>query len=234
MKNFKLSVSLTAVGALFLVSQPLFAQSDALDTEEKRYSYAVGSKIAAQLVQQFGRQGSGIDFSYLRQGLNDVLSGTTPKMTDEEADLAIEQKRSADQAAVVAAASERDEAGAKFRGDYENGEGVQKTESGMLYTVMNSGAGDAMPTATDTVVVHYQGTLIDGTVFDSSYSRGEPATFPLSGIIPGWQEILQLMRAGDKWEVVIPPQLAYGERGAGASIGPNETLVFEIELLEIK
>lgn len=91
-----------------------------------------------------------------------------------------------------------------------------------------------MPGPDDTVVVHYRGTLIDGTEFDSSHSRGVPATFPLSGIIPGWKEILQLMRPGDKWNVVIPPELAYGERGAGANIGPNETLIFEIELLEVK
>ena len=104
----------------------------------------------------------------------------------------------------------------------------------LLYKVINQGDGDSSPDESSTVVVHYQGTLIDGRVFDSSYQRGEPASFPLTGIIPGWKEILQLMKVGDKWEVVIPPELAYGERGAGASIGPNETLVFEIELLEIK
>ena len=114
-------------------------------------------------------------------------------------------------------------------------EGVVVTESGLQYEIIQSGdpAGD-MPTVADTVIVHYQGSLLDGTVFDSSITRGEPATFSLQSIIPGWIEVLQLMRPGDKWSIVLAPELAYGERGAGQLIGPNEVLMFDIELIEIK
>ena len=111
--------------------------------------------------------------------------------------------------------------------------GVKKTDSGIAYTVITEGSGK-QPTATDTVSVHYRGTLIDGTEFDSSIARGTPAEFSLNGIIPGWQEALQMMKEGGKWEVVIPSELAYGERGAGGTIGPHATLIFEIELLAVK
>jgi len=106
-------------------------------------------------------------------------------------------------------------------------------ESGMQYIVLNQGEGEK-PSATDTVEVHYEGSLINGTVFDSSIKRGEPATFPVNGVIKGWQEALQLMEVGTKWKVFIPSELAYGEQGAGGAIGPNETLIFEMELLAIK
>ncbi len=124
-------------------------------------------------------------------------------------------------------------AGTAFRAEYGQREGVRTTESGILYTVLVEGTG-RQPQASDTVVVHYRGTLIDGTEFDSSFKRNQPATFSLGGIIPGWQEILQLMSEGSRWEVVIPPELAYGSAGAGGAIGPEETLVFEIELREVK
>jgi len=123
--------------------------------------------------------------------------------------------------------------GKAFREAYGQREGVSKTDSGILYRVLVPGTG-AQPTADDTVVVHYQGTLVDGTEFDSSIRRGQPATFSLAGIIPGWQEALQLMKEGARWEVVIPPELAYGSTGAGGAIGPEETLIFEIELIEVK
>ena len=111
--------------------------------------------------------------------------------------------------------------------------GVKTLASGMQYIVMKEGTG-AKPTTADTVVCHYHGTLLDGKVFDSSVERGQPATFPVSGVIPGWTEALQLMSVGSKWKLFIPSKLAYGERGAGGSIGPNSTLIFEVELLSIK
>jgi len=110
--------------------------------------------------------------------------------------------------------------------------GVVTTASGLQYTILTEGRG-AKPLATDTVTVHYHGTLIDGTVFDSSVDRGRPASFPVTGVIPGWVEALQMMRVGSKWELYIPPELAYGERGAGRTIGPNTALIFQVELISI-
>ena len=123
--------------------------------------------------------------------------------------------------------------GEAFQAEYSQHQGAVATASGLQYRIIEAGEGRS-PGPADTVVVHYVGQLIDGTEFDSSKGRGAPATFSLSGIIPGWQEALQLMREGDVWEVVIPSELAYGAQGAGASIGPNETLVFEIELISVK
>ncbi len=123
--------------------------------------------------------------------------------------------------------------GATFQAENAQREGVVTLPSGLQYEVLAEGDG-ATPGATDRVVTHYHGTLIDGTVFDSSVERGQPATFPVNGVIAGWTEALQLMQEGDKWRLVLPPELAYGERGAGQQIGPNATLVFEVELLEVK
>ena len=121
----------------------------------------------------------------------------------------------------------------KFLMENKAKEGVKTLPSGLQYKVIKDGEG-ATPKLTDTVVTHYRGTLIDGTEFDSSYKRKEPATFPVSGVIKGWTEALQLMKEGAKWILYVPPKLAYGERGAGGLIGPNETLIFEIELLKVK
>ena len=123
--------------------------------------------------------------------------------------------------------------GEAFRAEYGKQETVLRTDSGILYRALTTGSG-TKPGPNDTVVVHYKGTLPDGQEFDSSYKRGQPATFSLGGIIAGWKEVLQLMSEGAKWEVVIPPELGYGSVGAGGLIGPNQTLVFEIELIEVK
>jgi FKBP-type peptidyl-prolyl cis-trans isomerase len=123
--------------------------------------------------------------------------------------------------------------GANYLAENAKKEGVVVTKSGLQYTVINQGDGPK-PTATDQVTVHYRGTLIDGTEFDSSYARGEPATFGLNQVIPGWTEGVQLMNVGSKYQFVVPYELAYGERGAGGAIGPFETLIFEVELIEIK
>jgi FKBP-type peptidyl-prolyl cis-trans isomerase len=120
--------------------------------------------------------------------------------------------------------------GEKFLTENKTKEGVKTTESGLQYKVLEAGEGPS-PKAGDTVTVHYRGTFVDGTEFDSSYQRGEPATFPLTGVIPGWTEALQLMKKGSKWMLFIPSELAYGERGAGNRIPPNSTLIFEVELL---
>ena len=154
-------------------------------------------------------------------------------MTSAQMEAALEMLQQQGNARRHAAAETGQSRGQAFQVEYSQRQDVVVTASGLQYRVIETGEGRS-PGPTDTVVVHYVGQLIDGTEFDSSRGRGTPATFSLGGIIPGWQEALQLMREGDIWEVVIPSELAYGAQGAGASIGPNETLVFEIELISVK
>ncbi len=235
MSFFKKSSVAVVAAISFIQVSAVSAQELSLDTDEKKYSYAVGTRLAQQLLQQFGGKDGDMDMQSLAAGITDAVTGATLKMTDEEAIAAIDAKQQARLAAAMEQANVATEKGDAFRAENAKNDGVTETDSGLQYTVINSGDTSGQnPSTSSTVMVHYRGTLIDGTEFDSSYSRGEPATFSLTGIIPGWGEALQLMRPGDKWSVVIPPELAYGERGAGPQIGPNETLVFEIELLEIK
>ncbi|MDH5592344.1 MAG: FKBP-type peptidyl-prolyl cis-trans isomerase, partial [Gammaproteobacteria bacterium] len=140
-----------------------------------------------------------------------------------------QQKKATEMAKVM---NEKQAQAKTFMEENAKKEGVVTTESGLQYTIIKEGDG-AIPTEKDKVIAHYKGTLLDGTVFDSSYDRGEPATFPVTGVIQGWQETLQMMKEGSIWQIVVPANLAYGPRGAGQLIGPNETLVFDIELIAI-
>ena len=218
-----------------ILSNQIFAQEEVnLDTDDKKYSYAIGTKIGQQMAQQFSGQGD-IDIHTLLQGVIAVIEETGALLSEEDGNEIIQERHKKKLAEAAAVAGEIAEKNKEFMEMNKAREEVTTTDSGLQYEVLEAGdEGQANPATTDTVVVHYEGTLIDGTVFDSSYARGEPATFPLGSIIPGWQEVLQLMNPGDKWKVVIPPELAYGEQGAGQSIGPNETLLFDIELLEVK
>jgi FKBP-type peptidyl-prolyl cis-trans isomerase len=166
----------------------------------------------------------------------DAQSGTDTLLTQDEMMTALQTFQTTmmerQQAKAEREASENITAGEAFLAENASKEGVMVTESGLQYKVITEGSGPK-PQATDQVTVHYRGTLLDGTEFDSSYSRGEPATFGLNQVIPGWTEGVQLMNVGSKYEFYIPANLAYGERGAGASIGPNSTLIFEVELISI-
>jgi FKBP-type peptidyl-prolyl cis-trans isomerase len=204
-----------------------------LQTPVQKTSYAIGLDIGTNIAQ--GELD--VDVDALAQGLRDGLGlGGEPLMTQEEQQevlMALQQDLMQKQMAMIQKqATENLEKGRAFMEEFKGREGAQATESGILYRVITPGEGD-IPTAEDIVTVHYTGTLVDGTVFDSSVERGEPATFPLQGVIPGWTEILQIMPQGSKWEVVIPADLAYGQQQAGPVIQPNSTLVFEIELLDI-
>lgn len=204
----------------------------ALDTQSQKFSYAVGVDVARSLAQVETR----IDPAAFKAGFSEAFANGDTRLSDAEmaevknavsAEMQAEQK-----AAEQAQSAEAVARGDAFRADNAKRDAVTTTESGLQYEVLENAEGPK-PTATDTVKVHYKGTLLDGTEFDSSYSRGQPATFPLNGVIKGWTEGVALMPVGSKYKFVIPPELAYGERGAGARIGPNETLVFEVELLEI-
>ena len=151
----------------------------------------------------------------------------------EEMQAAVMEMQKSQQAARQAKGEKAKKAGEDFLAANKKKKGVQTLKNGIQYKVIKKGKG-AKPKASDSVVAHYKGTLIDGTEFDSSYKRGQPATFGVGQVIQGWQEVLPLMAAGSKWQVFIPSDLAYGPRGAGPNIGPNETLVFDIELLEVK
>jgi FKBP-type peptidyl-prolyl cis-trans isomerase FklB len=182
------------------------------------------------------RQMIDVNDEILNAGIKDGLSGAKPRMTDEEVKEVMstfQKDMMAKQAAVRKATGEKNAAeGKKFLEENKTKEGVKTTASGLQYKVLKEGTGTP-PKATDTVKVNYRGTTIDGKEFDSSYKRGEPATFPVNRVIKGWTEGLQLMKPGSKYQFFVPADLAYGERGAGADIGPNATLVFDVELLEV-
>ena len=174
-----------------------------------------------------------LDTEALLEAIKDGLGGKEPRYSAAEMQAAINAERQARQQEQLAMAAKNQAAGQEYMKQYKSKEGVQELPSGILYRVLQEGSGK-QPKPTDTVTVNYRGQLVDGKEFDSSYGRGEPTTFQLNRVIKGWQEVLPLMKEGAKWEVVLPPDLAYGARGAGPVIGPNETLVFEIELLEVK
>jgi FKBP-type peptidyl-prolyl cis-trans isomerase FklB len=205
-----------------------------LTTTKEKASYAIGMNLGGGL----HRQNIDVDSAALIQGLKDTLSGNKTLLTDEEARAALMQLQSEMQSKMQAKQAAEGEANKKegdaFLAANKTKEGVVTLPSGLQYKILTQGTGPK-PTATDSVVCNYKGTLINGTEFDSSYKRGEPATFPVTGVIKGWTEALQLMPVGSKWQLFIPSDLAYGPRGTpGGPIGPNATLIFEVELISIK
>jgi len=201
-----------------------------LDTELKEASYLIGYQQAQALAQQ--AEGA-VEMAAYVQGVTDFAMGSASQVSLTERQRLMQALQTALQAHQAEASQSMRVAGDNYRAEYAKKDGVVALPSGLLYEVMTDASG-AKPKPTDTVTTHYHGTLIDGTVFDSSVERGQPASFPVNGVIAGWTEALQLMSVGSKWRLVIPPDLAYGDRGAGADIKPGATLVFEVELLEIK
>jgi len=209
----------------------------ALKTQKDKFSYALGMKTGQRMAESFNKQSVPFDPSILARGLKDGLAGGKTLLTDEEAQAAIKAvqeevgKKQQEKKQEAGAANKKE--GEAFLVANKGKEGVVTLPSGLQYKIMKEGAGPK-PTTSDTVVCNYRGTLINGTEFDSSYKRGQPATFPVSGVIKGWTEALQLMPIGSKWQLFIPSDLAYGDNGAGADIGPGATLIFEVELISIQ
>jgi len=204
-----------------------------LATEKQKDSYALGMNIGKNL----SSQPIDLDVPTLLQGLQDALQGGKTQMTDDEMKATLTQLSAQvsakQQAAAKAAAEANVKEGQDFLASNKSKEGVVALPSGLQYKVITMGTGPK-PGPTDTVVCDYRGTLINGKEFDSSYKRGQPASFPVNRVIKGWTEALQLMPVGSKWQLFIPPDLAYGANGAGADIGPNSTLIFEVELHAIQ
>ncbi|MEJ5207061.1 MAG: FKBP-type peptidyl-prolyl cis-trans isomerase [Lysobacteraceae bacterium] len=231
--NLSLRHTLLAAAAIAAMGVSGAAISkDKLETERDKASYLVGMQIGGSL-QQIKDE---IDLSTVFQAIETSLKGDEPLLSQEEAGAVqqafaerLQAKHAAEQ---QAAATKNKQEGEAFLAANKNKSGVKTTASGLQYQVVTEGKG-AKPAATDTVSVHYTGTLLDGTKFDSSVDRGQPATFALNAVIPGWTEALQLMPVGSKYTLWIPSELAYGDRGTPGPIGPNSTLKFEVELLEI-
>jgi FKBP-type peptidyl-prolyl cis-trans isomerase FklB len=211
-----------------------------LKTQKDKFSYALGMKMG----QNLGKQSVPVDPAILARGLRDGLAGGKTLLTDEEAQAALKAVQDDLRAKQQAKMQEAQEAtkkvaegnkkeGDAFLAENKGKDGVVTLASGLQYKILKEGTGPK-PTTSDSVVCNYQGTLINGKEFDSSYKRGQPATFPVTGVIKGWTEALQLMPVGSKWQLFVPPDLAYGDHGAGADIGPGDTLIFEVELLSIE
>jgi FKBP-type peptidyl-prolyl cis-trans isomerase len=205
----------------------------ALPTKMDKVSYAIGYDIG----NSFVRGEISPNTEQVKAGMDARLSDAEPLMTEEQMRVVVTEFREEQRAAAMekrkTEATDNESKGVAFLEENGKREGVITLESGLQYEIITAGDG-ASPAATDRVTTHYRGTLIDGTEFDSSYSRGRPATFPVNGVISGWTEALQLMKAGAKWKLYIPGDLAYGERGSPPKIGPNSALVFEIELISVE
>ncbi len=230
--KYKLCIALTVI-AIFLGSGLIAAEKNPLKDERDRISYSIGLSIGSN----FKQQSIDIMIEPFTDGVRDALLNRKPKLTDQEIKTTMEafqnQMRAKMQEKKDLQAGQNLTEGETFLKQNGAKEGIITTASGLQYKILKKGTGPK-PKLTDTVATHYTGKLLNGQVFDSSYKRNAPATFPVNGVIKGWTEALQLMETGSKWQLFIPANLAYGNRGAGNVIGPNATLVFEIELLEIK
>jgi FKBP-type peptidyl-prolyl cis-trans isomerase FklB len=220
-----------SIGFLFSICSA--AQRIELKDQKDKESYSFGYQFG----QSLKGQGVDLNLEIYTSGIRDALGGKESQMTPEEirATMTSLQQRlmAAQQKALKEQATKNLSESRAFLAQNEKKEGIKTLASGLQYKALAEGSGK-MPKADDTVTVHYKGALIDGTEFDSSYKRGQPATFQVKGVIKGWTEALQLMKEGSKWQLFISPELAYGERGAGSTIPPNSTLIFEVELLTIK
>jgi FKBP-type peptidyl-prolyl cis-trans isomerase FklB len=209
------------------------ADDAALKTYKDKVSYSMGLNLGNSLL----RQPFQLDIDIFLKGFNDAINKRKPLMTDQEmreTEMAFQKDMAEKQAQMMKTVGEKNKKeGEAFLAENKKKEGVKTLPSGLQYKVITEGTGP-IPKATDSVTVNYKGTLTNGTEFDSSYKRGQPVTFQVNGVIKGWTEALQLMKVGSKWQLFVPSDLAYGDKGAGSQIGPNAVLVFEVELLSIK
>jgi FKBP-type peptidyl-prolyl cis-trans isomerase FklB len=230
---------MAVLGVGLLAAQASAGEPQVLQTEKEKMSYAVGVDTGRNLRQLETE----VDLGLLIKGVKDGLSGEKLLMTEKElwatrnaTQKEMRRKQTAERQKKASTrkmpGEDNKKAGEAFLAENKAKDGVVALPSGLQYKIVKAGDG-RKPMETDTVECHYRGTLIDGTVFDSSYARGKPSTFKITGVIPGWREAIKLMPVGSKWELFIPPHLAYGEKGAGRNIGPNATLIFEVELVSV-
>ncbi len=224
---------IAVLGFVLLVSQVGAEEKPVLKEQKDKISYSIGMNIGNNLK----KQAIDVNPDALVSGIKDALSGGKALMTEQEVNdtlMAFQKEMASKQSERLKELGEKNKKeGEAFLAENKKKEGVITLPSGLQYKVIKEGTGET-PKLTDTVTTNYRGTLIDGTEFDSSYRREQPATFPVKGVIAGWTEALQLMKVGSKWQLFTPSNLAYGERGAGRDIGPNATLIFDVELLSIK
>ena len=229
----KRRLAMAMCAAVALSGTAFAADAPELKGDKEKLSYSIGMDIGGNLK----RQSIEVDPDLVAKGFKDNYGGGKTLLTEDEARQAIvtfQKTLMAKQAETVHKLAEKNKAeGEKFLAENGKKEGVKTLPSGLQYKEITPGTGKS-PKAADTVTTHYKGTLIDGTEFDSSHKRGQPATFAVSGVIAGWTEALQLMKEGAKWQLFVPSNLAYGDRGAGREIGPNATLIFEVELISVK
>jgi FKBP-type peptidyl-prolyl cis-trans isomerase FkpA/FKBP-type peptidyl-prolyl cis-trans isomerase FklB len=227
--RFRSVIPLSTVAFLALTACEGGMQGEAsLETEEQRASYAVGINVGSSLRDG----GEFLDMPAFQKGLREAMAGDEYELDPAELQAALEHLNELMMEQREAQAQANLAEGQAFVAENGENEGVTTTESGLQYEVLEEGEG-ASPGPGDEVVINYRGTLIDGTEFDSSYERGEPATFRVGGVIPGFSEGLQLMRPGGSYRLVIPPELGYGPQGSGQAIGPNAVLIFEVEMIEV-
>lgn len=224
-----MKAGLLSACSLLIITTSVFAADYKLDTDKKKLSYIAGFSFAKNLKHNK----MDVDPKAIGQAIEDVLSDKEPKLTKDEMKIVMKNFQDNQAKEAMIAAEKNKVAGTKFLEENKSKKGIITLSSGLQYKEVISGKGKK-PGPTDSVSVHYRGTTIDGTEFDSSYKRGTPTTLKVNGVIKGWQEALQLMPEGTKWKIFVPGDLAYGPRGAGGMIGPNETLIFDIELIEIQ